>query len=164
MCMKRTSASGNEHEVIDYTQLDAKQMVDYKHKTVIINTRQYYLPFVLTGENMSITPITKHNNHDIFIDCDYTNDKGLPALCCSQCTTPRGKRAGKPQWIQWINRADFAVLYSDPAVKFVGDPIPHLSKPTIKPINNYAVVRGECEPEYTEGVSASICAVSPGWR
>jgi len=113
---------------------------------------------------MSITPIKKHDKHDIYIDCDYVNPEGLPALCCAQCITPRGKRAGKPQWIQWINRDDFRLLYTDPDVTFVGDPVPHLRKPKIKPLSNYAVVRGECEPEYTEGESVSIHADSPGWR
>jgi hypothetical protein len=38
------------------------------------------------------------------INWALTNAHGNPALCCSECVQLTGKRAGKPAYIDWLNK------------------------------------------------------------
>ena len=108
---------------------------------------------------MTITSTAKHDTCRVQIDCNTTNAHGRPALVCKDCIVQKGKRAGKPEVIQWISKEDFEILYSMPDVDFSGDPVPFLKKPKSEHkyySSNISVVHGAKEPDYTEGVSDSI--------
>lgn len=46
------------------------------------------------------------------INWALTNAHGNPALCCSQCTTPKGPRKGQSAYIDWLNQKSIDVLKS----------------------------------------------------
>lgn len=45
-----------------------------------------------------------HANHAVHINWALRNAHGNPALCCSECVTPRGARRGQPAYIDWVKR------------------------------------------------------------
>jgi hypothetical protein len=52
----------------------------------------------------------QHRRHQMHINWALTNAHGNPALCCSECVQPSGKRKGKPAYIDWLNTATIRVL------------------------------------------------------
>ena len=99
---------------------------------------------------MSITPKNTHSQCNVHLNFDFRNQHGQPALCCSDCVTRRGKRAGKPQWIQWISKPDADVLLSDPDVDVRGDIYSYQNPPReISKGQRYQLAQmGIMEPEY----------------
>ena len=51
-----------------------------------------------------------HAEHEVHINWRLTNAHGNPALCCSSCTTPKGKRRGQPMYIDWLKAAHIEEL------------------------------------------------------
>lgn len=54
--------------------------------------------------------LEKHATHDVHINWALTNAHGNPALCCSVCTTPKGKRKGQALYIDWLKAAHIEEL------------------------------------------------------
>ncbi len=98
---------------------------------------------------MSIISKSKHDQCEAHIDFDFVNQHGQPALCCSHCVTRKGKRAGKPQWIQWISRTDAIQLVRDPSVDIRGDVYSYTSNTKkVNPKHKHILTqRGEIEPD-----------------
>jgi hypothetical protein len=53
---------------------------------------------------MTNSKFLKHRHHQMHINWALTNAHGNPALCCSECVQLSGKRAGKPAYIDWLNK------------------------------------------------------------
>ena len=62
------------------------------------------------SKKMAATKHSKHMNHECYIDWTMLDSNGSPALLCSQCTTQRGKRKGKPAFVDWVSRRDIPAL------------------------------------------------------
>jgi hypothetical protein len=60
-------------------------------------------------KNKSVEAVNRHHNHSVFIDWSMKSQFN-PALCCAVCVTPKGKRAGRPQFIKWISDLELAVM------------------------------------------------------
>jgi hypothetical protein len=52
----------------------------------------------------------KHRQHQMHINWGLTNAHGNPALCCSECQQRTGRRAGRPAYIDWLNKRSIEVL------------------------------------------------------
>lgn len=52
----------------------------------------------------------QHALHEMHINWALTNAHGNPALCCSQCTTPKGPRKGQPLYVDWLKRNHIEML------------------------------------------------------
>lgn len=59
---------------------------------------------------MNSSKYQQHQNHEMHINWRLTNAHGNPALCCSQCTTPKGSRRGQPLYIDWLKRNHIEML------------------------------------------------------
>ena len=59
---------------------------------------------------MNTQQFEKHKHHEIHINWRLTNAHGNPALCCSECTTPKGPRRGQPLYIDWLKGAHITEL------------------------------------------------------
>ncbi len=57
----------------------------------------------------SVEAVNRHHNHSVFIDWSMRSQFN-PALCCAVCITPKGKRAGKPQFIKWVSDRELQVM------------------------------------------------------
>lgn len=51
-----------------------------------------------------------HAQHQVHINWALTNAHGNPALCCSECTTPKGPRRGRPLYIDWLSNKHIVCL------------------------------------------------------
>lgn len=59
---------------------------------------------------MNNNKFNQHATHDVHINWRLTNANGNPALCCSVCTTPKGKRRGQPLYIDWLKSSHIETL------------------------------------------------------
>jgi hypothetical protein len=59
---------------------------------------------------MNQSKFNQHSSHDVHINWRLTNAHGNPALCCSQCTAPKGPRRGQPLYIDWLKAAHIEEL------------------------------------------------------
>ena len=59
---------------------------------------------------MTNAKFLKHKNHQMHINWALTNAHGNPALCCSECVQPTGKRKGQAYYIDWLNKQTIEYL------------------------------------------------------
>lgn len=59
---------------------------------------------------MTHNKFQKHKTHAMIINWGLTNAQGRPALCCGVCKQARGRRRGKPVYIDWLSNTTIQML------------------------------------------------------